>query len=247
MNTKKSKKGFSDLGSEDVDLTMFTITDLTLTKDKEANLVFMAIKLKRKVVTELVTTYFPTILLLLITFTTIFFDKDLFGDAIAVNLTIMLVMTTIFTSKIEELPPTSDMKMIDIWLICCLVIPFLEVILRTAIECLDCSCDICEGKRSKKSKADGEEKERGERKEVVRVLVGTAAKVAPQQVIITQLLLQGLTFSPQVLNKDQEAGSSTTIIQPDKAKDKHANVSGKLCSKGTWRQVFQVSGARFSF
>ena len=119
MNTKKSKKDFSDLGSEDVDLTMFTITDLTLTKDKEANLVFMAIELKRKVVTELVTTYFPTILLLLITFTTIFFDKDLFGDAIAVNLTIMLVMTTIFTSKIEELPPTSDMKMIDIWLICC--------------------------------------------------------------------------------------------------------------------------------
>ena len=94
-----------------------------------------------------------------------------------------------------------------------------------------------------KSKADGEERERGERKEVVRVLVGTGTKVAPQQVIITQLLLQGLTFSPQ---KDQEAGSSTTTIQPDKVKDKRANVSGKRCSKGTWRQVFQVSGARFS-
>ena len=144
MNTKKSKKGFSDLGSEDVDLTMFTITDLTLTKDKEANLVFMAIKLKRKVVTELVTTFFPTILLLLITFTTIFFDKDLFGDAIAVNLTIMLVMTTIFTSKIEELPPTSDMKMIDFWLIFTLIVPFLEVIIRTSIECVTCLCKICE-------------------------------------------------------------------------------------------------------
>ena len=183
MNTKKSKKGFSDLGSEDVDLTMFTITDLTLTKDKEANLVFMAIKLKRKVVTELVTTYFPTILLLLITFTTIFFDKDLFGDAIAVNLTIMLVMTTIFTSKIEELPPTSDMKMIDIWLISCLVIPFLELILRTTIECLHCSCNICEGKGVKKSNAEGENKEKG-RKDAVRVLVGAGGKVAPQQVTI---------------------------------------------------------------
>merc|ERR1711963_519274 len=86
----------------------------------------------------------PTILLLLITFTTIFFAKDLFGDVIAVNLTIMLVMTTIFTSKIEELPPTSDMKMIDIWLIFCLVVPFLEVILRTAIECVNCSCHICQ-------------------------------------------------------------------------------------------------------
>ena len=134
MNTKKSKKDFSDLGSEDVDLTMFTITDLTLTKDKEANLVFMAIKLKRKVVTELVTTYFPTILLLLITFTTIFFDKDLFGDAIAVNLTIMLVMTTIFTSKIEELPPTSDTKMIDLWLIYCLLVPFSWTLVQTGIE-----------------------------------------------------------------------------------------------------------------
>ena len=184
VNKKKSKKGFSDLGSEDLDLTMFTITDLTLNKEEEANMVFMAIKLKRKVVTELVTTYLPTILLLLITFTTIFFEKGLFADAIAVNLTIMLVMTTIFTSKIEELPPTSDMKMIDIWLISCLVIPFLEVILRTTIECLHCSCNICEGKGVKKSSnADGENKEKGER-DVVRVLVGAGGKVAPQQVTI---------------------------------------------------------------
>ena len=122
MSDKLGKpKIFLDMKGKDKDLTMFTITNLTL--NEEENMVSMAIKLKRKVVTELVTTFFPTILLLLITFTTIFFDKDLFGDAIAVNLTIMLVMTTIFTSKIEELPPTSDMKMIDGWLIFCLVVP----------------------------------------------------------------------------------------------------------------------------
>merc|ERR1712016_274096 len=86
---------------------MFTITNLALAKEKDRNMVSMAIKLKRKVVTELLTTYLPTILLLLITFTTIFFDKELFGDVVAVNLTIMLVMTTIFTSKIEEKTPTS--------------------------------------------------------------------------------------------------------------------------------------------
>ena len=187
MNTKKSKKGFSDLGSEDVDLTMFTISDLTLTKDKEANLVFMAIKLKRKVVTELVTTYFPTILLLLITFTTIFFDKDLFGDVIAVNLTIMLVMTTIFTSKIEELPPTSDMKMIDIWLIFCLVVPFFEVIIRTAIECASCSCHICESMDNGKDKDRAGEEEKKTRAGPLplpgpspTVWVTTGSKVAPQ-------------------------------------------------------------------
>ena len=125
-------KKFSDLMSEDTDLTMFTIQNLTL--EKKAQLVIMTIVLKRKVAMELLTTYLPTILLLLITFVTIFFDKDLFGDAIAVNLTIMLVMTTIFTSKISELPPTSDTKMIDIWLIFCLLVPFSFALIQTAIE-----------------------------------------------------------------------------------------------------------------
>ena len=182
-------RSFSDLKDEDKDLTMFTITKLTLTKEKGRNMVYMAMKLKRKVVTELVTTYLPTILLLLITFTTIFFDKDLFGDAIAVNLTIMLVMTTIFTSKIEELPPTSDMKMIDIWLIFCLVVPFLEVILRTAIECVNCSCHICEPEEADKDKDKAGKEDRKKEIDLVQggssgAWVLTGAKVAPQQVEI---------------------------------------------------------------
>ena len=171
---------FWNLEYEDTDLTMFTIRNLTLSE--RANMVYMALKLKRKVATELLTTYLPTILLLLITFVTIFFDRDLFGDVIAVNLTIMLVMTTIFTSKIEELPPTSDMKMIDIWLIFCLVVPFLEVILRTAIECLSCSCHICEPKDAKTEEEGGDAIQGAPSGEVTRVWVGTGAKVAPQQV-----------------------------------------------------------------
>ena len=178
---------FTGLDDTDKDLTMFTITNLVLTS--EDDMVHMTLKLKRKVVTELLTTYLPTILLLLITFVTIFFDKDLFGDAIAVNLTIMLVMTTIFTSKIEELPPTSDMKMIDIWLIFCLVVPFLEVVLRTAIECMSCSCHLCELKDANVDKAKKVDKKEGgdaiqgaSSGEVTRVWVGTGAKVAPQQV-----------------------------------------------------------------
>ena len=189
MNKDKIQRKFSQLSFEDRDLTMFTVTNLTLTKKEIGNMVYMALKLKRKIATELLTTYLPTILLLLITFTTIFFDKDLFGDVIAVNLTIMLVMTTIFTSKIEELPPTSDMKMIDIWLIFCLVVPFLEVILRTAIECVNCSCHICEPEEADKDK-DKAGKE--DRKKGIDLVQGgssgawalTGAKVAPQQVEI---------------------------------------------------------------
>ena len=46
----------------------------------------------------------------------------------------MLVMTTIFISKREGLPPTSDIKMIDIWLVLCQMVPFAEVVLLTAME-----------------------------------------------------------------------------------------------------------------
>ena len=52
----------------------------------------------------------------------------------SVNLTTMLVMTTIFISKMESLPPTSDIKMIDIWLILCQLVPFVEVVILTGIE-----------------------------------------------------------------------------------------------------------------
>ena len=138
VSKKKATKSFSAMESEDIELTMFTITDLSLTKIGQH--VEMTISLKRKISMELLTTFLPTILLLLITFTSIFFDKNLFGDALAVNLTIMLVMTTIFTSKIQELPSTSDTKMIDIWLIGCLLVPFTEVVLRTMMEVLG-NCD----------------------------------------------------------------------------------------------------------
>ena len=43
-------------------------------------------------------------------------------------------MTTIFISKMEGLPPTSDIKMIDIWLVLCQMVPFAEVVLLTAME-----------------------------------------------------------------------------------------------------------------
>ena len=48
-------------------------------------------------------------------------------------LTTMLVMTTIFISKMEGLPPTSDTKIIDYWLILC---PLIQVVLVTIKEYL---------------------------------------------------------------------------------------------------------------
>ena len=94
----------------------------------------MVVVMKRKITSEMMTTYFPSILLTAITFATTFFKPFFFEAALSVNLTTMLVMTTIFISKMEGLPPTSDIKMIDIWLVLCQMVPFAEVVLLTAME-----------------------------------------------------------------------------------------------------------------
>ena len=83
---------------------------------------------------EMMTTFFPSLLLMLITYATTFFKPIFFEAALSVNLTTMLVMTTIFISKMESLPSTSDIKMIDMWLILCQLVPFAEVVILTAIE-----------------------------------------------------------------------------------------------------------------
>ena len=60
MSNKVSEPmSFWDLDDDERDLTMFTITNLTLIRNENANMVYMALKLKRKVSTELVTTYPP--------------------------------------------------------------------------------------------------------------------------------------------------------------------------------------------
>ena len=143
INRYSEAKGFEELEFKDKDEIMFTIIGLRLVNRKEQ--VHMMINLKRKIQTELLTTYLPTLLLLAITYATTFFNAEYFEASVTVNLTIMLVMTTIFMSKIEELPPTSDTKMIDIWLIFCLLVPFAFTLIQTAIECY--REDITDAKR----------------------------------------------------------------------------------------------------
>ena len=112
------------------DLTLFHMSHWELAyknNQKPEEGIRMTIVLRRKIMTEMMTTYFPSILLMLITFATTFFKPFFFEAALTVNLTTMLVMTTIFISVMEKLPLTSYSKMIDYWLIFCQLVPFTEV------------------------------------------------------------------------------------------------------------------------
>ena len=122
---------------QDPDMTLYYMEEWSVTyrngnAPKEG--IWMMIIIRRKIMSEMLTTYLPSALLLMITFATTFFKPFFFEAALSVNLTTMLVMTTIFISKMESLPPTSATKMIDYWLILCQLVPFAEVVLLTAME-----------------------------------------------------------------------------------------------------------------
>ena len=148
------------------DMKLFHLVDWSLDyKNATEEDVHLKVKLKRKSKSELLKTFLPTILLTMISFATSFFKPFFFEAALSVNLTTMLVMTTIFISKMEGLPPTSTTKMIDYWLILCQLVPFAQVVLLTAMEFLrdekqEEEDDVLESKNIQQTKSEIEKGEK---------------------------------------------------------------------------------------
>ena len=92
---------------------------------------YIKIIFKRRINNAALTIYLPTILILTIVYATNFFKDFFFEAVVTVNLTALLVLTTLFISVSQSLPPTAYVKMIDIWLIFTQMIPFMEVLLHT--------------------------------------------------------------------------------------------------------------------
>ena len=96
----------------------------------------VSMTLGRRLLGVFLTVYFPTVLLNLIGHSTNYFKSFFFEAVVTVNLTCMLVLTTMFINVSNNLPKTSYIKMMDIWLIFNLLLPFMEVLLHTYIDYL---------------------------------------------------------------------------------------------------------------
>ena len=118
--------------TQNADMSIFRVTNWYWTRNP--NNLSVEVVLKRKITSEMMTTFFPSFLLIAITFATTFFKPFFFEAALSVNLTTMLMMTTISIGKMQTLPTTAYIRMIDIWLVFCQLVPFVEVILLTAQE-----------------------------------------------------------------------------------------------------------------
>merc|ERR1719225_2243433 len=82
----------------------------------------------------ILTIYLPTVLILTIVYATNFFKDFFFEAVVTVNLTSLLVLTTLFISVSDSLPKTAYVKLVDIWLIFAQLVPWIEVLLHTAMD-----------------------------------------------------------------------------------------------------------------
>ena len=122
-----------------IDLTQYFVQEISMEKmimpsGTEALKINMTFS--RRVLSTFLTVYLPTFLLCIVCFSTNSFKPFFFEAVVTVNLTSLLVLTTLFVSVSNSLPTTAYVKMIDVWLLFCLFIPFLEVILHTYMDTL---------------------------------------------------------------------------------------------------------------
>jgi hypothetical protein len=106
----------------------------TLEDNKSVKNLTISIVLQRVFFYHLAATYLPTSCLLLIAEITLFIDESHFDTTIMVALTSMLVMYTLYQSLTGSLPQTSYLKMIDIWLLFGLLMPFVVFLVEVIWE-----------------------------------------------------------------------------------------------------------------
>nr|XP_053628974.1 uncharacterized protein LOC128686190 [Cherax quadricarinatus] len=78
--------------------------------------------------------YVPSFTLLIISYLTLFFRAPIFEVRLNTALTSLLVLATLFTQVSASLPKTSYFKMVDVWLLFCILLNFLIIIWHTVID-----------------------------------------------------------------------------------------------------------------
>jgi len=123
------------LGPED--LTLYFVKNYDIVNgvdDGDVSAVKVELIFARRMLTPILTVFLPTFIICVMSFSTNFFKAFFFEAVVTVNVTSLLVLTTLFISVSESLPQTAYIKFIDVWLIGSLLVPFAVVTLITYVE-----------------------------------------------------------------------------------------------------------------
>jgi len=118
------------------DLTQYFIRKQSMIfRDNDESIVVTVI-LGRRLIGNILTVFLPTLIMVIMSQATNYFKPFFFETVIQVNLTIILVIATMFLAITQSLPTTSYVKMLDLWFILVLLVPFIYVLIHTYMDLL---------------------------------------------------------------------------------------------------------------
>ena len=100
----------------------------------ESSNVQLSMTLGRKILSQMLTIYLPSSIIIVVVYSTNYLKQFFFEAIVSVNLTAMLVLTTIVLGVSGDLPTTSYVKYVEIWLLFSLFVPFIYVLLHIFID-----------------------------------------------------------------------------------------------------------------
>ncbi len=112
-----------------IDLAQYFVKDYKMVNTEippEKHAVQVELYFGRRLLSTFLTSYLPMIILCIVSFSTNFFKAFFFEAVVTVNLTALLVLTTLFISISESLPKTNYIKMMDIWYLALLLTLFFK-------------------------------------------------------------------------------------------------------------------------
>ena len=90
--------------------------------------------LVRDIKSIILNTYMPTFILTLINqLTNYHIGYEMFEAVITINATTLLTLTSLFISVFDSLPKTTEIKLIDIWMLTTFVYPFIIIVIHTLV------------------------------------------------------------------------------------------------------------------
>ncbi|KAK7084745.1 hypothetical protein SK128_000419 [Halocaridina rubra] len=108
--------------------------DLQVVNTTQYSVLKVEVMLIRRYGYAILNIYIPSLTLIIISYITLFFRSFIFDTRIMTALTALLVLATLFTQVSTSLPKTSYFKMVDIWLLFCIILIFFIMVFHTIID-----------------------------------------------------------------------------------------------------------------
>ena len=128
------KLNLEEVEEHRIELIQYNKLESLWSKCKNKEKINVILRFERQFVGQLFVTYLPTLCLIAVTELTLIIDPGRFEATIMVALTSKLVMYTLYQSVEASLPQTAYLKLIDIWLLMGLLLPFVIMLILIAVD-----------------------------------------------------------------------------------------------------------------